>query len=85
MTKTQDQTLSGDVQIDGGHFVNVVFKNAQLLYDGGKAPTFENCTFDNSRFTFRESAGNTLIFLRAMASGSNMRQIVHGLMPEMPR
>ena len=40
--------------------------------------------FDNATFSFRESAGNTLMFLRAMAPAqTNMRDVVLGLMPEL--
>ena len=63
---------------------NIDFKDAELTYDGGRPPAFNNCRFDNARFTFRESAGNTLLFLRAMAPAqTNMRDVVLGLMPEL--
>ena len=83
MAVFKDQTLSGDVVLDGNTFRNIQFKDAVLNYEGGQPPRFENCAFDTTSFTFREAAGNTLQFLRAMAPESaNMRSVVVGLMPE---
>lgn len=80
----KDQTLSGVVALDSNSFDNIDFKDAGLTYDGGRPPAFNNCRFDNARFTFRKSAGNTLLFLRAMAPAeTNMRDVVLGLMPEL--
>jgi hypothetical protein len=79
-----DQTLSGEVALDGNTFTNVDFANAILTYDGGVPPSFANCRFNTARFTFRDSASNTLMFLRAMVPAeTNMRPIVFGLMPEL--
>lgn len=84
MAEYKDQTLSGVIALDSNSFDNIDFKDAELTYDGGRPPAFNNCRFDNARFTFRESAGNTLMFLRAMApANTNMRQVVLGLMPEL--
>lgn len=84
MAEYKDQTLSGVVALDSNSFDNIDFNEAELTYDGGKPPAFNNCRFNNARFTFRESAGNTLMFLRAMAPvETNMRQVVLGLMPEL--
>lgn len=84
MTEFQNQTLSGEVALDGHVFRNVDFNDAVLTYDGGVPPTFDDCRFNNASFTFREHAANTLIFLRAMAPASTgMRAIVDGLMPEL--
>ena len=80
----KDQTLTGDVALDGNIFRNIEFKDAQLVYYGGVPPTFDNCRFNQASFTFREHAANTLIFLRAMMPESTgMRSIVDGLMPEL--
>lgn len=84
MAEFKDQTLTGDVALDGAAFVNIHFKNAVLNYAGGQPPRFDNCAFDTTSFTFRDSAANTLQFLRAMAPEStNMRSVVFGLMPEL--
>lgn len=85
MAEIKDQTLNGDVAIDGNSFVNVTFDGARLIYEGGRAPTFQNCQFaPGCSFTFQEQAGNTLAFIRSMAHPStNMRFIVEGLIPEL--
>ncbi|WP_333592025.1 hypothetical protein [Brevundimonas sp.] len=85
MADIKDQTLTGRVDLDGNSYVNVVFDGATLFYEGGKAPIFQNVTFNEGcSFTFQEQAGNTLAFLRSMAHPStNMRFIVDGLMPEL--
>lgn len=85
MAEIKDQTLNGDVAIDGNSYVNVTFLNARLIYEGGRAPTFKSCTFrEGCSFTFQEQAGNTLAFIRSMSHPStNMRFIVEGLIPEL--
>lgn len=80
----KDQILTGDVALDGNTFVNIQFKDAVLNYSGGVPPGFDNCAFDTTSFSFRDSAANTLQFLRAMApEGTNMRSVVLGLIPEL--
>ena len=85
MAEIKDQTLTGRVDLDDNSYVNVVFDGAKLFYEGGKAPTFQNVTFNEGcSFTFQEQAGNTLAFLRSMAPAStNMRFVVQGLIPEL--
>lgn len=84
MAEFKDQTLTGDVALDGNTFANIHFKNAMLNYAGGVPPRFDNCAFDTTSFNFRDSAANTLQFLRAMAPESTkMRSVVFGLMPEL--
>lgn len=84
MAEFKDQTLSGVIALDSNSFDNIDFEDVELTYDGGRPPAFNNCRFNNVSFTFRESAGNTLMFLRAMAPvETNMRNVVLGLMPEL--
>ena len=84
MAEFKDQTLTGEVALDGNVFINIDFNDAVLTYDGGLPPGFDNCRFNQSSFTFRETAGNTLLFLRAMApETTNMRSVVLGLIPEL--
>ena len=84
MSETKKQTLTGVVELDGNTFIECEFKDAQLTYRGGMAPSFANCRFTNARFNFEDSAANTVNFLRAMLPlQTNMRQVVFGLMPEL--
>ena len=82
MAEYRDQTLSGEIALDGNTFVNVDFENVELVYRGGTPPNFDNCRFNVATFSFREQAGNALLFLNAMAPAStNMREVVLGLIP----
>lgn len=81
MAEYRDQTLSGEIALDGNTFINIDFDSAELVYRGGTPPGFEKCRFNVATFSFREQAGNTLIFLNAMAPAStNMREVVLGLL-----
>lgn len=81
----KNQTLGGDIALDGNTYVDIVFDGARLVYEGGGIPVFQNCTFmDGCSFTFQEQAGNTLAFIRSMSHPTtNMRFIVEGLIPEL--
>jgi hypothetical protein len=81
-TITKDVTLSGEVDLDSAWYVNVEFREARLIYRGGRPPHFENCRFHNATFSFEGSAANTVQFLNAIAPAStNMRHVVLGLIP----
>lgn len=80
----KDQTLTGEVTLDGNVFINVDFKDAELNYSGGVPPRFDNCRFTNATFNLGGAAGSTVNFLRSMAPAStNMRFVVLGLLPEL--
>lgn len=82
MAEIANKTLTGTHEIDGHSFVNIEFRDAILTYSGGPPPTFQNCRFEQAAFTFAGPAGQTLLFLNAMApSTTNMRHIVEGLLP----
>lgn len=84
MSETRDQTLTGEVPLDGRTFRDCVFVDATLLFDGGTPPNFVNCRFERSRFGFGGPAQNTVNFLRAMAPArTGMRMFVQGLIPEL--
>lgn len=84
MAEFKDQILTGGVTLDGNVFVNVDFNNAVLNYDGGVPPGFDNCRFNGATFNLGSGAGNTILFLRAMApEATNMRSVVLGLIPEL--
>lgn len=84
MPEVRDQTLSGDLQVEGQNYINCQFSGARLIYRGGTPPGFANCAFDDSNFVFEGAAGQTLNFLRIMApKATNMREVVLGLIPEL--
>lgn len=82
MAEYRDQTLSGEIALDGNSFINIEFNDAELIYRGGTPPAFDNCRFNRATFNFRDQGGNTLAFLNAMAPATtNMREVVLGLIP----
>lgn len=83
MSESTRKTMQGRINLDGKTFADVAFHNAELVYDGGAMPTFQNCTFTDTRFTLQNAASNTVLFLRSMLPAqTGMRQVVLGLMPE---
>lgn len=82
MAEYRDQTLSGEIALDGNTFINVDFDGAELIYRGGASPAFSACRFNTANFSFRDQGANTLAFLNAMApANTNMREVVLGLLP----
>ncbi len=83
MAAHKDKTMTGPVDLDGGHFENIKFTNAQLFYSGGQPPQFVNCAFDTVAFELRGPAHRTLGFLRSMAPAeTGMREVFYGMIPE---
>jgi glycosyltransferase involved in cell wall biosynthesis len=59
-----------EVLIDGRRFNDCAFSGTDLVYRGGGLPFFDNCQFDDVKFSFDGSASNTLNFARQLrASG----------------
>lgn len=56
----------GKFIVDGGVFINCKFSRTILVYKGGPPPNFDHCSFDDVRWFFDESAGNTLQLLRGL-------------------
>ena len=70
--------------LDGHTFKNTQFKNCKLVYAGGLPPSFEGCEFIDSQFVFDGAAGNTLMFLQAMASPkSGVQQVIRAIFPHL--
>jgi len=83
MSEVRNQILQGRLTLDGKTFTDCEFKNAQLVYKGGPAPSFINCRFTQSRFVFEDEAANTVNLLRGMLQPqTGMRAFLTGMMPE---
>lgn len=52
------------VTIDGGRFRKCRFNGTTFIYNGGKPPLFENCSFHKVGFDFSGPAGHTFALLR---------------------
>src|SRR5690349_5267635 len=71
------------VNVDGKQFENCTFEDCKLVYSGGEPPSFVNCTFTaNLDLVFDGAAGNTVQFLKVMASPkSGMQSLVAQIFP----
>lgn len=84
MAEYRNQTLTDEIEVDGHVYVDCRFRRARLNYRGGEPPRFDNCAFEDSRFSFHDQAAQTLTFLRAMAPGrTGLRPVVLGMIPEL--
>jgi hypothetical protein len=53
------------VVLDGGHFVNCMFTNCEIVYGGGQMG-FEKNLLSGCRFSFDEAAARTVEFMKGM-------------------
>jgi hypothetical protein len=71
------------VPLDGNEFVNCLFDNCELIYQGGIPPQLSDNSFNNFKIVFRGPAANTIAFVKAMAApDSGMQKIVRDTFPE---
>lgn len=83
-TEITNQTLFERVEVDGTVFREVIFDGAELVYRGGPMPGFDRCRFLDVTFSFEDAAGQTVVFLRALAGANpELRQVVRALVPEL--
>jgi hypothetical protein len=66
-----DQTLTGQILLDGCTFERCRFEGAVLIYRGGTPPVIAGCAFDRVNFQFQDAAGRTLALLQAMSAPSS--------------
>lgn len=84
MAEPKPEIRTGRIVLDAADFTDVVFRDATLVYSGGRPPRFLRCGFDRATFSFEGPAGNTLQLLKNMAPATtHMRPIVQGLLPEL--
>lgn len=60
-----DQSFTGTVDVDGHHYINCTFADAQLRYGGGPLPRFETCAFATVSWYFHDAALRTIQLLQA--------------------
>ena len=72
----RNETLTGEVELDGKEFDNCTFSGASLIYRGGQPPTLNECDLTDFTFEFRGAAANTVALLRAMAAPNSGFQSV---------
>jgi hypothetical protein len=51
------------VALDGERFSDCEFRGCRMVFRGGEAPRFDNCTFDDCDWRFEDAAANTLAHL----------------------
>lgn len=72
MADYADQTFSGvDVEMDGNTYLRCRFEHCALIYRGDALPSFDQCSFHNSRFRHEDAAGRTLAWLRWLIDNGN--------------
>ena len=80
--KHQNETFTGEVELDDNEFENCTFSGASLIYRGGAPPSLNGCNFTNVRFNFQGSAANTVAFLKAMsAPNSGLQSVIRDTFP----
>jgi len=65
LNKTFDRE---EIHLDGNEFVGCKINRCVIIYSGGKPPNMVNCDFIDCHFRFEMAAGNTIAFLRGLAS-----------------
>lgn len=49
-----------NVTVDFNEYIECEFKDCEIIYGGGGVPVFENCSFNNCRFSLIQRAANTV-------------------------
>lgn len=76
LTEIRDQNLTGDVDVDGKHFVNCRFAKVELRYGGGELPVFENCEIDEMSWFFHGAALRTIQLIRAQNQNGAAQEMI---------
>jgi hypothetical protein len=77
MTDYTGHTFQGGrVALDGNSFKGCTFDSCELVFSGGIPPALSGCSFRNTSMRFEGTAGNTIAFLKAMATPSSGLQRV---------
>lgn len=58
-----------DVMLDDNEFHRCNFEDCNLIYNGGKPPTLNGCSFSKVRWRFTGPAADTVAFMRALYHG----------------
>lgn len=68
--KFTDQTFENKtVELDGNEYTRCLFDRCTLVFSGAAIPTLDGCNFLDCKWTFRDSAQLTLLFLHALYHG----------------
>lgn len=68
--------VSTSVPLDNSEFHQCSFTDCAMVYSGGKPPTLDRCSFQDSKFHFEGAAANTVLFLQEMAKPQSGLQTV---------
>ena len=69
MKHENSKFIGQDVNLDGCVFINCHFENCTLVYNGGKAPSLINSSFEKIGFKFSGAAAETLNFITGLYHG----------------
>ena len=79
LTEVRDQTLAGEVEVDGKHFINCQLDKVELHYAGGALPMFENCEASNVSWYFEGAALRTIQLLQAQNHNGAAQELIDAL------
>lgn len=79
LIEIRDQDVTGEVEVDGKHFVNCRLDNVQLRYAGGPLPTFENCEAVDVSWYFQGPALRTIQLLQAQNYNGAAQELIDAL------
>ena len=81
MEQVRDRSFNGGemVATDGTHFTKCHFDGIHLCYSGGEHPIFDDCTFANVGWYFKDAALRTVQLLQANANADGGRALIDDL------
>ncbi len=66
----EGKTFHGEtIRLDNQEYENCTFIGCDLQYGGAGSVAFNNCRFDNCRWSFVDAASNTLRFMGSLYHG----------------
>ena len=74
----RDQAFNAErIELHGNAFHNCTFQDCELIFDGGRPPTFKDNRFVNSVFVFTDAAVRTLYLLSNIYhAGEGGKQVI---------
>ena len=78
MASQSNETFkNGRIDVDGEQFNACKFISCVVVYRGGQLPSFDHCTFEDSKIEFANAADRTLMLIKAMAQrGSGVESLI---------
>jgi hypothetical protein len=75
-TEIRDQSLTGEIDVDGKRFINCRLEKIRLRFEGGVLPFFENCQFEDIIWNFHGAALRTIQLLQAQNYHGDAQEMI---------